>query len=64
MIMAWIKKNLVDTTDPTMHGEELTANRAGEWRYRVGDYRVIAHIDDEAIILLILETGHRRDIYK
>ncbi|WP_373895228.1 type II toxin-antitoxin system RelE family toxin [Virgibacillus natechei] len=64
MIMAWIKKNLVGTTDPRMYGKGLTANRAGEWRYRVGDYRIIAHIDDELITILILEIGHRRDIYK
>jgi len=63
IIMAWIKKNLVGTTNPREHGKGLTANRSGEWRYRIGDYRMIAHIDDEAITILILEIGHRRDIY-
>lgn len=64
MLMAWIKKHLVDTSNSRVHGKGLTANRSGEWRYRVGDYRLIAHIDDEALILLILEIGHRRDIHK
>ncbi|WP_298789154.1 type II toxin-antitoxin system RelE/ParE family toxin [uncultured Marinococcus sp.] len=64
MLMAWINKNLVGTTNPRAHGKGLTANRAGAWRYRVGDRRIIAHIDDEKIIILILEIGHRRDIYK
>ncbi|MFX4307251.1 type II toxin-antitoxin system mRNA interferase toxin, RelE/StbE family, partial [Exiguobacterium sp. A1_3_1] len=36
----------------------------GEWRYRIGDYRLIADIQDEKVVILILEIGHRRDIYK
>jgi len=63
MIMSWIKKNLVNTTNPRQFGKGLTGNKSGEWRYRVGDYRIISHIDDEKIIILILEIGHRRDIY-
>lgn len=64
MLMAWINKNLVGTTNPRAHGKGLTANRTEEWRYRVGDHRIIAHIDDEKIVILILEIGHRRDTYK
>lgn len=63
IIMAWIKKNLVETTNPRAYGKGLTANRSGEWRYRIGNYRLIAHIDDKTITILILEIGHRRDIY-
>ncbi|STO08829.1 type II toxin-antitoxin system RelE family toxin [Exiguobacterium aurantiacum] len=64
IIMAWIKKNLVGTDDPRRHGKGLVANHSGEWRYRIGDYRLIADIQDETITILILEIGHRRDIYK
>ena len=64
IIMAWIKKNLVGTTNPRKYGKGLTANRTGEWRYRIGDYRIISHINDETITILILEIGHRRDIYQ
>lgn len=63
MIMSWMKKNLVDTSDPRQFGKGLKGNKSGEWRYRVGDYRIISHIDDEKIIILVLEIGHRRDIY-
>lgn len=62
-IMAWIHKNLVNCEDPRVHGKGLTSNRSGQWRYRVGDYRIIADIQDKAVIILILEVGHRRDIY-
>ncbi|MFK3985788.1 type II toxin-antitoxin system RelE/ParE family toxin [Exiguobacterium mexicanum] len=64
IIMAWIKKNLVGTDDPRRHGKGLVVNHSGEWRYRIGDYRLIADIQDETITILILEIGHRRDIYK
>jgi len=64
MIMSWIKKHLEGTTQPRAHGKGLTANRSGEWRYRIGDYRLIAHIDDTNIIILVLNIGHRRDIYR
>lgn len=63
-IMSWIKKNLVGTNNPRRHGKGLVANHSGEWRYRIGDYRLIADIQDETITILILEIGHRRDIYK
>ena len=44
MIKSWIEKNLIDCEDPRIHGKALTANRKGEWRYRIGDYRLICLI--------------------
>jgi len=64
LIMGWIKKNLVNCTDPRQHGKGLVGNRSGEWRYRIGDYRLIADINDETVTILMLEIGHRKDIYK
>ncbi|GAB2497452.1 type II toxin-antitoxin system RelE/ParE family toxin [Alkalibacterium psychrotolerans] len=63
LIMSWINKNLVNTNDPRQFGKGLVGNHSGEWRYRIGDYRLIADINDETITILILEIGHRRDIY-
>ena len=63
LIMAWIKKNLDGCTDPRVHGKGLTANRSGEWRYRVGDYRILAQINDETITILVLSIGHRKNVY-
>lgn len=64
IIMSRIKKNLVGTDDPRRHGKGLVSNRSGEWHYRIGDYRLIADIQDEKVVILILEIGHRWDIYK
>lgn len=62
-ITAWIRKNLEGCTNPRQHGKGLTANRSGQWRYRIGDYRIIAEIQEERIIILILTIGHRSDVY-
>ena len=64
LILAWIRKNLEGSIDPRQYGKGLTANRSGQWQYRIGDYRIIAEIEDEKITILILTVGHRSDIYK
>ncbi len=63
LILAWIEKNLVGCENPRIHGKGLTSNHSGEWRYRVGDYRLIADIQDERVVILMLHIGHRREIY-
>lgn len=63
MIRAWINKNLVRTENPRLHGKGLTANRSGQWRYRIGDYRLICDINENKLIILALSVGHRRDVY-
>ena len=62
-LKAWIDKNLIDCEDPRIHGKGLTANRTGQWRYRVGDYRILADIQDEILTILVIEVGHRRNVY-
>ena len=51
------------TDNPRAKGKALVANRTGQWRYRIGAYRVIVNIQDDELIILALEVGHRRDIY-
>ena len=63
LILGWIRKNLEGCDNPRIHGKGLTANRSGQWRYRVGDYRIIAEIQDDKVIVLALNIGHRREIY-
>lgn len=64
IIVEWIEKHLVDCENPRAHGKPLSANRAGQWRYRIGDYRVIAKIEDDKLIILVIAIGHRKEIYK
>ena len=64
MIFSWISKNLEGCVNPRIHGKGLVAVKKGVWRYRVGDYRLLAHIFDNRLIILVIDAGHRRDIYK
>lgn len=63
LIASWIYKNLVGCEDPRSHGKGLTANRSGQWRYRIGDYRLICDINDSELVILAVSIGHRRDVY-
>ena len=63
LIIGWLEKNLEDCENPRIHGKALVENKSGQWRYRIGDYRVICEIQDTEIIVLVLEVGHRREIY-
>ena len=49
--------------DPRQRGKGLTANQAGLWRYRVGDYRVIYEIVDQTLTVTIVRAAHRREVY-
>lgn len=50
--------------DPRTLGEPLQENLSAYWKYRVGDYRLVAEIKDDVLVVLMLAVGHRRDIYK
>ena len=49
--------------DPRSRGKGLAGNLAGYWRYRIGDYRVIAEIRDNTLVIVAIGLGHRSDIY-
>ena len=63
LIRTWIEKNLMNTENPRIKGKALTGDLKGLWRYRVGDYRILAEIQDNKIVILILDIGHRSKIY-
>ena len=63
IIKAWIDKNLMGCENPRLHGKGLTANKSGQWRYRVGDYRILAEIRESELVLVLVEVGHRSRIY-
>lgn len=64
VVLAWLLKNVDGCANPRVHGKSLTAGESGKWRYRVGDYRILCEIHDDELVVLALEVGHRRDIYK
>ena len=64
LIIGWVRKNLEGCENPRAHGKGLTAILSGKWRYRVGDYRLLADIQDDKVVIMMLRVGHRSDIYK
>jgi mRNA interferase RelE/StbE len=64
MLMNWIEKNLVNCDNPRSKGKPLKGNLSEQWRYRVGDYRILCDIEDNKLIILVINVGHRREIYK
>ena len=57
-------RNIEKLEEPRAKGKALSANLRGFWRYRISDYRVICEIQDDEIIIIVVEIGHRSNIYK
>ena len=52
-------------SNPRLHGGALQGDTLGDyWKYRVGDYRLIADIRDKVLTVLIVAIGHRSDVYR
>ena len=64
-ILRFLRDRVAPLDDARSIGQALKGDRFGEfWRYRIGDYRVIARIDDAAALILVLRIGHRREVYR
>ena len=59
ILIGWIEKNLENCDNPRIHGKPLIANHSGKWRYRVGDYRILALIEDDKIKIVIMRWPSR-----
>lgn len=62
-ILTWLDERLAHNTNPRLWGEGLKGNLGEFWRYRIGDFRVICQIKDNELIILVVQIGHRRNIY-
>jgi mRNA interferase RelE/StbE len=63
-IRDWLRQRLGVREDPRTLGRALTGDRAGLWRYRIGDYRLACRIEDDRLVVLVLTVGHRREVYR
>ncbi len=63
-IQQFLRERLLPAENPRQWGKPLRGEKQDLWRYRVGDYRLICDIQDERVVVLILEVGHRKDIYR
>ena len=64
-IWKYLNERVAPLENPRKLGEALQGERFGEfWRYRVSGYRLIAKIEDDRLVVLILRVGHRREVYR
>ena len=62
-IIDYLENRVLKSQDPYQYGKPLKGNKAGIWRYRVGDYRILCSIEDQKFIILVIAVGHRKNIY-
>ena len=64
-IRAFLRDRLAPLDDPREAGAPLRGFGPGSyWRYRVGDYRILCEVRDDELLVLVIEVGHRRSIYR
>ena len=63
MVLRYLRQRIATDENPRRFGKALTGDMAGLWRYRIGDYRLIAAFDEDRFKVLILRVGHRREVY-
>lgn len=64
IIDSWVKTTLEGCENPRFRGKALSGNLRGKWRYRVGDYRIVAEIHDDKVLILVVEIAHRSKVYR
>jgi mRNA interferase RelE/StbE len=63
-IVRFLRERLAVTENPRQWGRPLQGEKRGLWRYRVGDYRLICDIQEKRITVMVLQVGHRKDVYR
>lgn len=63
LILRYLRTRIATTENPRRFGHALTGDLKGLWRYRVGDFRIVAVIEDDRFIVLVVTVGHRREVY-
>ena len=63
LILRYLRQRIATTEDPRRFGRPLTGDLKGLWRYRVGDYRIVAAIEESQFVVLVVTIGHRREVY-
>jgi mRNA interferase RelE/StbE len=63
-ILRYLRERIAAAGDPRRFGRPLRRNLAGLWRYRVSDYRLICRLEENRLVVLVLQVGHRREVYE
>jgi mRNA interferase RelE/StbE len=63
-VLRYLRQRITGSANPRRFGHPLTGDRKGLWRYRLGDYRIVAAIEDDRFVVLVVTVGHRREVYR
>ena len=63
-IKEFLETRIQGTADPRAFGKPLRHKLKGFWRYRVRDWRILCRLEDRVCIVIIIDTGHRSEIYR
>jgi mRNA interferase RelE/StbE len=62
-VLGYLRTRIATADDPRRFGRALLGDRKGFWRYRVGAFRIVASIEDDRFVVLVVTVGHRREVY-
>jgi mRNA interferase RelE/StbE len=63
-IVRALEDRIAPLDDPRQLGAPLKGEHEGYWRWRVGDYRIIARVEDDRVLILVVRVAHRREVYR
>ena len=63
LIQKYLRERIATADDPRRFGRPLAHDLQGLWRYRVGDYRIVAAMEADRFVVLVISVGHRREVY-
>ena len=63
-VFRYLDERIAGANDPRQWGKQLKGELNNIWRYRVGDYRILCQLQDQVFVVLVLEVGHRKEVYR
>ena len=63
-ILNYLRVRIAGSKNPRFFGQSLSGNKAGLWRYRVGNYRLICRLEDHILVVFVVGVGHRKEVYE
>lgn len=63
-IIAYLETRVLTQSDPRHLATRLVGGDSPNWRYRVGDYRIVARFEEERLVILVVRVAHRREVYR
>lgn len=63
-IIAYLETRVLTQPDPRRLATRLVGEDSPNWRYRVGDYRIVVRFEDERMVILVVRIAHRREVYR